>query len=202
MCEAGLFPHARFEWSAGLQLKVDRNHFVVRGILAVLVAAPVLGGCSGIGGLSDFNMKDQEWFQRPGKIFGNRALAIETPPLTPDKPITPDDLMSSDGGCSGGAPAGPSDANALQDSGQGGVTSVAPVALGHTECDVIRAVGTPNSVNLSRNERGERLATATFLQGPRAGIYTFTAGRLTSIERVDQPAPAKPAKKPSKKRAT
>ncbi len=173
---------------------------MVRGILAALVAAPVLGGCSGIGGLSDFNMKDQEWFQRPGKIFGNRSLAIETPPLTPDKPITPEDLMSSDGGCSGAAPTGPSDANALQNSGQNGAASLAPVALGHTECDVVRAIGTPSSVNLSRNERGERLATATLLQGPRAGIYTFTAGRLTMIERVDQPAPVRPAR-PSKKRS-
>lgn len=170
---------------------------MARAILAVLLAAPVLGGCSGVGGLTDFNMKDQEWFQRPGKIFGNRSLAIETPPLTTDRPVTPNDLMSSDGGCSGAAP---SDANALQDNAQSGVTSVAPVALGHTECDVVRAVGTPNSVDLSRNERGERLATATFLQGPRAGIYTFTAGRLTSIERVNQPAPVRTTK-PSKKRS-
>lgn len=200
MCGAGLFPHTHVECNAGLQLKVDRNHFVARGILAVLVAAPVLGGCSNIGGLSDFNMKDQEWFQRPGKIFGNRSLAIETPPLSPDKPIVPEDLMSAEGGCAGAAPTGPSDANALQDGGQSGVASLAPVALGHTECDVVRAVGTPNSVNLSRNERGERLATATFLQGQRAGIYTFTAGRLTMIERVDQPAPVRPTK-PSKKRS-
>ncbi|RTL52789.1 MAG: hypothetical protein EKK40_06450 [Bradyrhizobiaceae bacterium] len=166
----------------------------------MLMAAPLLGGCNSIGSLSDFNMKDQEWFQRPGKIFGNRSLAIETPPLTPDKPITQDDLMSSEGGCPG-AVAGPADANA-QDNSQNGVAPVAPVALGHTECDVIRAIGAPTSVNLSRNERGDRLATATYLQGPRAGIYTFTAGRLTSIERVNQPAPAKPAKKPSKKRST
>lgn len=164
----------------------------------MLVVAPLLGGCNSIGSLSDFNMKDQEWFQRPGKIFGNRTLAIETPPLSPDKPIVPEDLMSADGACAGAVPAGPSDANAQQDGGG----TAGPVALGHTECDVVRAVGTPNSVNLSRNERGERLATATYLQGPRAGIYTFTAGRLTSIERVNQPAPAKPAKKPSKKRST
>lgn len=166
----------------------------------MLLVAPLLGGCNSIGSLSDFNMKDQEWFQRPGRIFGNRALAIETPPLSPDKPIVPEDLMSAEGGCAGAAPAAPSDANA-HDAGQD-ATPVGPVALGHTECDVVRAVGTPNSVNLSRNERGERLATATYLQGPRAGIYTFTAGRLTSIERVNQPAPAKPVKRSAKKRST
>ncbi|MBX9711244.1 MAG: hypothetical protein K2X60_09430 [Xanthobacteraceae bacterium] len=184
-------------------MKVERNNFVLRGVLAVLVLAPVLGGCSGIGGLSDFNMKDQEWFARPGKIFGNRSLTLETPPLSIDKPVTPDDLISSEGACPGVAPAGPADANALQDSGQTPAAPVAPVALGHTECDVARAVGTPNSVNLSRNARGDRVATIVYLQGPRAGSYTFTAGRLTMIERVDQPASTKPAKpaKPSKKRA-
>ncbi len=182
-------------------MKIERNQFVLRGIGALILVVPLLGACSGIGGLSDFNVKDQEWFQRPGKIFGNRSLAIETPPLTPDKPITQADLMSSDGGCPGVMPAGPSDANA-QDNGQTAVASVAPVAIGHTECDVVRAIGTPNSVNLSRNERGERVATATFLQGQRAGIYTFTAGRLSAIERVNQPAPAKPAKSSKRRSAT
>ncbi len=184
-------------------MKVERNHFLSRGLLTVLMLAPILGGCSG-GSLSDFSMKDQEWFQRPGKIFGNRALALETPPLSPDKPATPVDLISSEGGCPGVVPTGPSDANALQDGGPSAVAPVAPIALGHTECDVARALGTPNSVNLSRNERGDRVANIVYLQGPRPGSYTFTAGRLTMIDRVDVPAPAKPAKsaKPKKRAAT
>jgi hypothetical protein len=41
----------------------------------------------------------------------------------------------------------------------------------------------------------------TFSRVPRAGIYTFTAGRLSSIERgpepVAQPKAAKPKKKPA-----
>jgi hypothetical protein len=47
------------------------------------------------------------------------------------------------------------------------------------------------------------VANIVYLQGPRAGSYTFTAGRLTMIDRVDVPAPAKPAKsaKPKKKPA-
>jgi hypothetical protein len=43
----------------------------------------------------------------------------------------------------------------------------------------------------------------TYLQGPRAGIYTFTAGRLSSVERapvVEQPKPARPSKKVVKKK--
>ena len=78
------------------------------------------------------------------------------------------------------------------------------VALGHTECDVVRGIGAPASVNLSSNPRGDRVAVVTYLQGQRAGIYTFTAGRLTSIERAPQAeAPPKTAKsaKPKKKPA-
>jgi len=75
------------------------------------------------------------------------------------------------------------------------------VALGHTECDVVRGIGAPASVNLSNNARGDRVAVVTYLQGQRAGIYTFTAGRLTSIERgsdpVAEPKTGKPKKKPA-----
>jgi len=77
------------------------------------------------------------------------------------------------------------------------------VALGHTECDVVRGIGAPVSVNLSNNPRGDRVAVVTYLQGPRAGIYTFTGGRLSSVERapvVEQPKPVKPAKKLAKKK--
>jgi hypothetical protein len=52
---------------------------------------------------------------------------------------------------------------------------------------------------LSNNERGNRVAVITYMQGQRAGIYTFTGGRLTSIERapgaVVQPKPTRSAKK-------
>ena len=57
------------------------------------------------------------------------------------------------------------------------------MALGHTECDVVRGIGAPDNVNLSNNARGDRVAVVNYSRGPRAGIYTFTAGRLSSIER-------------------
>jgi hypothetical protein len=43
----------------------------------------------------------------------------------------------------------------------------------------------------------------TYIRGPRPGIYRFTAGRLTSIERAPEApgAKAKPKAKPSKKAA-
>jgi hypothetical protein len=75
------------------------------------------------------------------------------------------------------------------------------VALGHTECDVVRGIGAPDSVNISRNQRGDRVAVVSFSQGARAGIYTFTAGRLTAVERGAEPVAAEPkAAKPKKKK--
>ena len=73
------------------------------------------------------------------------------------------------------------------------------VALGHTECDVVRGIGAPDSVNLSSGPGGERVAVVTWSRGARAGIYTFSSGRLTSVERgpdaAPEPKPAKPKKK-------
>lgn len=74
------------------------------------------------------------------------------------------------------------------------------MALGHTECDVVRAVGVPNNVNISKNERGDRVAVLTYSQGPRAGAYTFDAGRLSSIEGVEAPPP-EPKRKAAKSKA-
>ncbi len=71
------------------------------------------------------------------------------------------------------------------------------MALGHTECDVVRGIGAPDSVNLSKNGRGDRLAVVTWLHGARAGIYTFTAGRLSAIDKApDEGPPPKAQAKP------
>jgi hypothetical protein len=66
---------------------------------------------------------------------------------------------------------------------------------------VVRGIGAPDSVNLSTGPRGDRLAVVTWSRGPRAGIYTFAGGRLSSIERGPEPvAPPRVAKKPPKKK--
>lgn len=162
----------------------------------LVVAAPMMAGCGGLGGMTDLSLKDQEWFARPGQLFKAGNSKIETPPLSLTKDVTPNDLISSDGAC----PGMPEPA-ASADAATGGQVAGAPVALGHTECDVARAVGiAPDNVNLSSNERGERVALVTWMHGPRPGAYTFTSGRLSAIERVDVPAPAKPARVAKKKR--
>lgn len=170
-----------------------------KGLLVVLLIAPLISGCGA--SISDFSIKDQEWLARPGRMFGTKSLSLETPPLTPEKPVTPDDLVSAEGGCPGMASAMSPEGNVAEGAAaDGGPQPVGAVALGHTECDVVRSIGAPDSVNLSNNSRGERVATITYLHGVRPGLYTFTAGRLSSVERVDVPAPARPAKSAKKKR--
>jgi hypothetical protein len=168
-------------------------------LLALLLLAPMLAGCGATTSdifSSDLLSKDAEWFSRSGRLF-IKNVSIDTPPLTPDKPVTAADLVGADGSCPGMAAAGvPANANA---SSEPAPSTTGTVALGHTECDVVRGIGAPDSVNISNNERGDRQAVVTFSRGQRAGIYTFTSGRLTSIERgaepVAEPKTAKPKKK-------
>jgi hypothetical protein len=166
------------------------------GLLWTLLAlAPLVAGCSGG---SDLLSRDAEWFSRSGRLF-IRNVSIDAPPLTPDQPVRPDDLVSADGACPGMAPPG-AGAQALADNAAGAPPG-GTVALGHTECDVVRGIGAPDNVNLS-NSPGGRVAVVTWSRGPRAGIYTFTGGRLSSIERGPEPvAPPKVAKPPRKKPA-
>lgn len=131
---------------------------------------------------SDLLSKDANWFSKPGRVF-IRNVSIETPPLSPDKPVRPQDLVSADGMCAG--MAAPADANAQSDGAMPVGNGV--VALGHTECDVVRGAGVPENVALSANARGDRVAVLTYTRGGRPGIYTFTAGRLTVVERAPEP---------------
>jgi hypothetical protein len=172
-------------------------------LLALLLLAPVMAGCSGTSDFfsSELLSKDAEWFSRSGRLF---IRNIEAPPLSPNKPVTAEDLVSADGLCPGMAPPpGPADANALTEGAAGAPTAptTGTVALGHTECDVVRGIGAPDSVNLSNNARGDRVAVVNFSHGQRAGIYTFTSGRLISIERGPEPvAPPKTAKSKARKK--
>jgi hypothetical protein len=179
---------------------VRQHNSYRKPLLLLLLAAPLIAGCS-TG--SDLLSKDADWFSRSGRMF-IRNVSIETAPLSPEKPVAPDDLISADGMCPGMAPPGvPADANALSDGAVAAPTAKpGTVALGHTECDVARGIGTaPDNVGLSNNGRGDRVAVLTYSRGSRPGIYTFTSGRLTSVERgpepVGQPKTAKP--KPKKK---
>ena len=165
-----------------------------------------MAGCSGASNMfsSDLLSKDAEWFSRPGRLF-IRNISIDAPPLSPNKPVLAEDLVSVEGFCPGMAPpaGNPADANALTEGGAGAPipSTAGTVALGHTECDVVRGIGAPASVNLSNNPRGDRVAVINYSQGQRAGIYTFTAGRLSSIERGPESAsPPKAVKSRAKRK--
>jgi hypothetical protein len=154
--------------------------------------APLIAGCSGG---TDLLSKDAEWFNKPSRLF-IKNISIESPPLTPDKPVVAEDLVSADGACPGMTPPpGPADANASTAASMGGT-----VALGHTECDVVRGIGAPSTVNLSSDAAGRRVAVVTWATGPRAGIYTFTSGRLSSIEGTPAPPVVPKAAKPKAKK--
>ena len=167
--------------------------------MALLLLTPLVAGCSGT---PEFMSKDNEWFARPGRLFISN-VSIAAPPLTPNRPLTPDDYVSAEGACPGMAPPGgaPADANAMT---EGPAGSPPPqggtVALGHTECDVVRGIGAPDSVNISAGPGGGRVAVVTWLHGARAGIYTFNSGRLSSVERAPETEPPPTAAKPKKKK--
>lgn len=184
----------------GIQFIVRNNSTNRKRLSALLLLAPVMAGCSGA---ADLVSRDAEWFSRPGRLF-IRSISIDTPPLTPNKPVAAEDLVSAEGFCPGMAPSGgPADANAATDGGPAAApapSTSGAVALGHTECDVVRGIGAPASVNLSSNARGDRVAVITYSQGQRAGIYTFTSGRLASIERGPEPVASPKTVKPVAKK--
>jgi hypothetical protein len=156
-----------------------------------IAAVLALGACA---------MPDMDSFKTPDKsIFAPRSVSAVR--QTQLRPVTAEDLVDSQGRCAG----------ALASADPGGDPGTAPanvpampagIGLDMTECDVVKRAGHPERVELGTNERSERTAILTYIQGPRPGIYYFTAGRLTSMERAPEPPkpvkPAKPAPKPKR----
>ena len=91
--------------------------------------------------------------------------------------MTPADLVDANGSCAGTAA-----------SGEGVPMIPAAIALEMSECDVVKRAGIAEKVEIGTNERRERTATLTYLQGQRPGIYHFTAGRLAAMELAPEPA--------------
>jgi hypothetical protein len=156
-----------------------------------LPLALMLGACGSFE-MDTFRMPDMS-------IVAPRATA--TLRETPLKPVTAEDLVDTDGRCSG-VPVGP-DPNIPADQQQADIPMIpSAVALDMTECDVVKRAGHPEKVDFSTNARSERTVVLTYVRGARPGIYSFTGGRLTSIERAPEPpAPPKPQRKPPSRRA-
>ena len=120
-----------------------------------------------------------------------------------------DDLIDANGGCAGQAvTAAPQALNFTAGPQTGPATPRAPppgtagapavrtgVSLGMSECEVVRALGHTDRIEIATNERGQRSVTLTYLTGERPGVYRFVAGQLVSLERAGEaPAAPKPAK--------
>jgi hypothetical protein len=178
---------------------VGSNHC---GALAVLVMAVALSGCAN----NDYDTSGS-WFSKPIDPFGSRSgyTYSQLGDSRKDRPITANDLVDANGACpppappaqtssapgsAGGDPAVATDPNSLLGGG---------VGIGMSECDVVFRLGQPTAVDLSRNPNGDRTAVLTVKSGPRPGVYRFVGGRLTEMDRVDEPSP--PPQPPVKKNA-
>jgi len=175
------------------------------------------GGCSG---MSDTLKSDAGWFSKPiTSVFsredGSGSMATaKNFSLGPSGPVSPEDLVNPDGTCAAeaAAPANPgapqvgSVAGDLAGSSMpaGGEAPIfGGVALGMSECQVVRRAGMPGNVAITMAENNERKTVLTYPAGPWPGIYTFMSGRLKVVDALPEAQKPKPVakKKPAPKRA-
>jgi hypothetical protein len=162
------------------------------GRIAWISAALAVAGCT-VPDIDSFRVPDVSIF-RPAAHTALRETALP--------PITAEDLVDASGRCGAFASA---EGNADAAATPANVPTIpGAIAIEMSECEVVRRAGPPEKVDIGTNERGERTATLTYIRGSRPGIYQFTSGRLTVMERAPEPpAPAKPVRgKPKPKRTT
>lgn len=169
------------------------------------------------------------WFSKPAKdIFRKPDWAVansgdQSTTLNPDNPVKPEELIDPDGRCSApvkheaaaepppdrpiGSVAGDlahapmaAAAPAIANQGSGGNPLLGGIALGMTECEVVRRAGAPGNVNISLEKGGARKVVLTYLTGSWPGIYTFNGGRLKVVDRAPEP-PAPPPQSTKTKKA-
>jgi len=175
-----------------VSVRLDR-----KGGLAAAALAVALAGCSNIG-LDNDQPLFRKQFDLTGKAGG--YTFSDTQQARQDRPITANDLIAAGGSCPP-PPAAPVAATP----NPAAAPVVAPdnasllgegVALGMSECEVVRRAGAPNNVQLGNNPNGDRTAVLTFDSGPRPGIYRFERGRLMEMNGVaPPPGPPQVAKK-------
>lgn len=200
---------------------MDQFHFLsrtagrrcVRGAAGLAVAL-ALGGCSVdlAQFRPDLDKLKETVAPRDLNVFQRRA------PMT-GTAVTAEDLVGPDGRCAfdpaptpsavlnfTAGPAterGPVGAPApAQPEAPGAPALTRGVALGMTECEVVRVAGYTSQVEIGANERGQRSTVLTYAGGPRPGVYRFTGGRLVSVERGPEPPPAAKPAKPARKQKT
>ena len=109
-------------------------------------------------------------------------------PISPTASVGAAELVDGQGACAGAAAVAPDAA-----------ATPRGVGLDMTECEVVRALGQPQAVEITPQPGGQRRIVMKYKTGERAGNYEFVAGRLTGIERGDEPPPPVAKKQPGKK---
>jgi hypothetical protein len=164
--------------------------------ISLLSAVLALGACA-MPDTDSFRAPSAENFFRPQSVSNFKDKVLP--------PVAAEDMVDTSGRCAGAfvpaAASGDQPAKQTNISLQEAGVPVIPaaIALEMSECDVVKRAGVAERVEIGTNERSERTAKLTYINGQRPGIYYFTAGRLTSMERAPEPpAPQKPAKKQAK----
>lgn len=159
------------------------------GLLLLLLLLPALAGCA---------MPDLDSFRAPDTTTMFRPLSVSNVRERVLPPVAAEDMVDTEGRCAGSAAPVPSEGGPPPDPGS---IPVIPsgISLEMSECDVVKRAGAPERVEIGTNDRSERTAILTYVRGARPGIYHFTAGRLTSMERGPEPPPAAKPAKPQKR---
>jgi hypothetical protein len=141
--------------------------------------------------------KLSDTFATPDWAKANQARTVT------QRAVTQNDLMNADGSCAASPEAAATDGVALASPDAGSAPSPtvqSGVGLGMFECQVLQRTGSPDTFNIGA-EGTERVTTMTVTRGSWPGLYRFRGGRLVSVERVNVPAPQKPAR-PAKSKKT
>jgi hypothetical protein len=166
-------------------VKLVRRNLLPYRVVLVVASALGLSACGGGFEIPQFYAPrwDPTVFVAPNPNQFARKDAAFTP-------VSASDLVDASGNCAGSPQA---------QSEQAAPALARNVALQMTECEVVRSLGPPASVQIGANERGDRTATLTYPSAERP-IYVFTGGRLSTIERSAEPPPEPTRKKPPPKR--
>jgi len=175
-------------------------------VVPLMLASALLSGCGG-----DILSSDTKLFPSSVKIFSTPTWSggakVQTADLNTAGPVAPEEFIDASGRCASSvataAPAEPAVGTVAGDLASASAAPVATaqpllpggVALGMTECQVAQHAGQPGQVDIGANENSDRKVVLTYQSGPWPGIYTFTNGRLTVVDRVAAPEPVKPVKK-------
>jgi hypothetical protein len=173
-------------------------------LTAFFAPALFLGACSSMSSM----LPDSDSFKAPDSSAFFRQYSVSAIKEKQLKPVTNEDLVDSEGRCAFASAAAPAEPGAVQTDAVPGVPLVPQgVSLEMTECEVVKRIGPAERAQISANDRSERMATLTYINGARPGVYHFVGGRLSSIERAPEPptpqkqAPRKPAPKPKARTA-